>query len=94
MTPEEQAQARADVVTLQRLLDNRQAKLTNLQEDVDELEDEIMQAVGKLYPEAKSIAVEYYWDCKDSPTGSCFYDQREDPCHDECLVCGEPEERK
>ena len=34
------------------------------------------------------------WECKDSPTDMCYYDTQEDPCHDFCLVCGGPEERK
>lgn len=34
------------------------------------------------------------WDCENSPTGKCFYDSENDRCHDECLVCGEPSERK
>jgi hypothetical protein len=34
------------------------------------------------------------WECENSPTGECFYDSKEDPCLDECLICGEPDERK
>lgn len=34
------------------------------------------------------------WTCMKSPTGSCFYDSERDPCRDECLICGEPAERK
>jgi len=34
------------------------------------------------------------WDCKESPTGKCYFNEDEDPCEDDCLVCGGPEERK
>lgn len=34
------------------------------------------------------------WDCKDSPIGLCLYHNIEDPAHDNCIYCGNPEERK
>jgi len=34
------------------------------------------------------------WKCTESPTGMCLYDQKSDPCCDQCLVCGDPDERK
>lgn len=33
-------------------------------------------------------------DCDGSPTGFCCYDADEDPNLDECLFCGQPDERK
>jgi hypothetical protein len=35
-----------------------------------------------------------YWECPESPTGHCVYDRYEDPAHDNCIFCGDPEERK
>ena len=35
-----------------------------------------------------------FWDCKKSPIGCCMYNHNEDRCHDHCLFCGQPEERK
>lgn len=32
--------------------------------------------------------------CDKSPTKSCVYAHYDDPCHDDCLYCGNPEERK
>lgn len=29
-----------------------------------------------------------------NPAGFCIYDDEADPCHDFCLFCGHPEERK
>ena len=36
------------------------------------------------------------WECetKESPTGLCFYNVKEDPMMDSCLICGDPHERK
>ena len=34
------------------------------------------------------------WDCDKSPTKKCWYDNREDTMWDQCLFCGEPDERK
>ncbi len=33
------------------------------------------------------------WKCT-GPVGVCVYDHFEDPPHDHCLFCGDPEERK
>ena len=39
--------------------------------------------------------IDHRWDCENSPTGKCDY-QQEDGTYDEdcCRYCGEPEERK
>ena len=36
------------------------------------------------------------WDCPDvrNVYGFCIYNEDEDPCHDNCLFCHHPEERK
>lgn len=41
-----------------------------------------------------SFLKEGKWECIESPTFLCWYDSAEDPAHDWCLYCGEPEERK
>jgi hypothetical protein len=41
-----------------------------------------------------TILVEGPHRCVKSPTRSCLYNHDEDGYHDECLVCGDPEERK
>ena len=35
-----------------------------------------------------------WWCQEDTPDGVCMYDEENDPCHDNCLYCHEPEERK
>jgi hypothetical protein len=34
------------------------------------------------------------WKCEDSPHTFCEYQEDEDPAHDSCVPCGDPEERK
>lgn len=34
------------------------------------------------------------WYCPDSEDNLCHYDNDEDPYHDCCIYCGQPEERK
>ena len=34
------------------------------------------------------------WKCEGSPIGICFYDYIKDPALDNCLICGQPHERK
>lgn len=38
--------------------------------------------------------VSTFWECKKSPIGCCMYNDNEYRPHDNCLFCGEPEERK
>lgn len=34
------------------------------------------------------------WGCKSSPIGVCVYHRVLDPASDQCIYCGEPNERK
>lgn len=34
-----------------------------------------------------------YHVCAKSPTGACVYNKDLDPAHDDCIFCGEPEDR-
>ena len=51
-----------------------------------ELLDEATETCGKLAPGT--------WDCDVSPIGVCAYDLDEDPMCDQCVFCGNPDERK
>lgn len=33
-------------------------------------------------------------ECPDSPWGICAYNANQDPVHDDCVFCHQPEERK
>lgn len=56
--------------------------------------------IGKMWPMFKSghFAIAEHeldqWECKDSPIGICIYNDKEDPIHDFCVFCDDPEERK
>lgn len=65
------------------------------QSKYEALHEELMRyAAKKLGLSENVVLVEGPHKCIKSPTLSCLYDHDEDRCHDECLVCGEPEERK
>lgn len=34
------------------------------------------------------------WSCSVSPIGVCIYHRFKDPASDQCIICGEPHERK
>lgn len=34
------------------------------------------------------------WKCEKSPIGHCIYNHFDDPVHDDCIFCHEPDERK
>lgn len=63
------------------------------------------QGLGKVVPEREDRygrmrqpnvrrPVQGSWDCPTSPTKNCWYDHDEDECHDSCLFCRQPSERK
>lgn len=66
-------------------------------QDRQELEGELDDWIGTQWPLYKSgrfsIGFEQ-WPCEDSPIGICIYNDFEDPAHDFCIFCQEPEERK
>lgn len=57
--------------------------------------DIIIEGLGSEAPQKKYIAIGD-WECesKSNPIGICVYNHKEDSCHDSCLYCGEPDERK
>ena len=81
-------------------------EITKLEEEINFLENQVAEKEIELLDTKLKIIREFYGcknpahivtgyhDCKDSPIGTCFYDSMEDPAFDDCLVCGNPEERK
>lgn len=58
----------------------------------EEAQSEInLQNYKEQMPDHHNIGT---WDCADSPIGTCVYNIEEDPCEDECIYCGQPDERK
>ena len=81
-------------------------KITELEEEIDILEERLNELANELSDTKIKIIREFfgcenpahiqigYHHCKDSPIGTCFYDSIEDPAFDDCLICGNSEERK
>jgi hypothetical protein len=42
----------------------------------------------------RELVITQTWECETSPIGYCVYDDEDDPVHDDCLFCHDPEERK
>lgn len=62
----------------------------------EELDYEIREIVDKHMKEGDSqwYSVDTFWECPDSPFGWCAYHNFEDPVHDNCIYCHDPQERK
>jgi hypothetical protein len=80
--------------------------LVELENEVDSLQNELAKKQDELFKMRIKIITEFFetdtrghieigdWKCEDSPIGICFYDSWEDPAWDDCLICGNPDERK
>jgi hypothetical protein len=90
--------ARSRIQWPQVIIDCRRAAVdvVEAQNRYEELHEKVMEyAMDQLgLNELTCILVEGLHECIKSPTRQCLYDDEEDPSHDDCLVCGEPEERK
>jgi hypothetical protein len=73
-------------------------EVDRLQKEIAELDHRQHMDAIKGHPELEAVDEDSlyfgYWECKESPTGHCIYDVAEDPWKDECLICGDPSERK
>lgn len=67
-----------------KLVMENQAKVTDF---ADRIENR-----GSPYQEGE-LVIGLFWECP-GPLGRCVYDDIEDSCHDSCLFCNQPEERK
>jgi hypothetical protein len=90
--------ARSRIQWPQVIIDCRRAAeaVEEAQNRYEEAHQKVMEyAMEQLgLNELTCILVEGPHECIKSPTRQCLYDDEEDPSHDGCLVCGEPEERK
>jgi len=62
-------------------------------EEINHLKSRIVKTV---FPEFDWMyqVISREWKCTKSPIGYCVYDVVEDPVHDDCIFCHDPEERK
>ncbi len=75
-------------------MDETKKKIKQMQKIASEIEVMILQLAGWKPIIQPLFSVVGTWDCPKSPCGLCCYDHYKDPVHDECVYCGQPEERK
>ena len=66
-------------------------KLRNLEERAYVIKCKVVATKANISPDLVFIGD---WECSKSPIGVCAYNDWVDPYHDNCLFCGEPDERK
>ena len=77
----------------------RRARIEDLSTHIDllkcKMKEILEEAAGdKLTEPLFMYTCKPVWHCDDSPIGWCVYNHFDDPAHDNCVFCGEPEERK
>jgi len=72
-----------------------QSRILECAKKIEDLEDEIGQMIRPYLSESSDFySVDFLWGCDKSPFGLCVYHKIEDPAHDNCIFCNEPQERK
>lgn len=94
----EKKNLREEMMAKPEVLIRLEEEITTLENQLSRKENELFETEMKIISEffgqtVKNIETGYH-ECKDSPIGICFYDNMEDPALDDCLICGEPDERK
>lgn len=85
----------ADIEALTKEIEELEKKKEDVEYEIHSAESRLSKMIAqKMRLNISSITLGKYWECPESPTGYCIYNHDEDPCHDNCLVCGDPEERK
>lgn len=77
----------------------KMAQISEIQRELDSkthrLEYELLELVGVVVDVSPpDLSLGWQWPCPTSPTTRCVYNDNDDPAHDQCLICGDPEERK
>lgn len=79
--------ARVEVEKAATLLYAARRKLVQVKHDLVKGDPK----VEGIHPDNLAFGIHY---CDTSPTTECVYDDSEDHCHDFCLFCEDPHERK
>jgi hypothetical protein len=84
------------VIFTDLLKDNVADVFSACEEATQEIEFLKARIVRQVFPEFDWMyqVISTEWTCEDSPVKYCVYDIVEDPAHDDCLFCHDPEERK
>ena len=73
-------------------LENAQAEMFEAERKIDKARLNLVEAVASHYNIKNPVVGT--WECENSPIDVCIYNHDKDPCHDYCLHCGGPDERK
>lgn len=71
----------------------RRLVVSRLDQDIDVAIEKSEEEAWKFFGLQAKPRMGGYWPCPESPNGTCWY-RGDDRKKDECIVCGEPEERK
>ena len=84
------------VIFTDLLKDNVQDIMADCDLAIEEIEFLKKKIIRQVFPEFDWMyqVVSRSWKCKENALGYCVYDIVEDPTHDDCIFCHEPEERK
>jgi len=84
------------VIFTDLLKDNVQDIFADCDLAIAEIEFLKSKIVRNVFPEFDWMyqVISNEWECSTSPVGYCVYDIVEDPAHDDCIFCHDPEERK
>jgi hypothetical protein len=81
-----------------RLSEARLKRLTDAVAELLEVRDEAHGAykteIGRLVGRDPDVLELGHWPCTGSPIRLCMYDMSTDERDEECLFCGQPDERK
>jgi hypothetical protein len=80
-----------EIAAARSAVDEAKKDFENRQSTLNDLYVKILQEKGY---DPMDLIVTGTWGCKNSPVETCVYHFFEDPCHDHCIFCGNPEERK
>lgn len=62
-------------------------------DEIGHLRNQLVKSIWPGY-DWMTHAMDFYWECENSPFGWCAYEHFEDRAHDHCIFCGDPSERK
>ena len=80
-------------MTVNNYFKERLAGIAIAKEVLDEGVNQILyRFIGTV--DGHNHVVDTMWGCEDSPFGWCAYHRFDDPAHDSCIFCGDPQERK
>lgn len=88
-----------EMIAQRKELDAEEARLEEAVREVQRRRDEhdktLLPLLTKdLDEQPEEPVIGTAWSCPDNPLGLCVFDEAQDSCHDFCLFCGHPEERK